>query len=87
MRPAFIFIVVGILASAAIHAQQAPASPAGEYETYATFPTSGGGLGVLPIPLPDSSAVGGVSLAFQAAVPGPGGGFAFTNGLVATFGY
>ncbi|MCI0588970.1 MAG: hypothetical protein L0323_19275 [Planctomycetes bacterium] len=53
----------------------------------ATFPTSGGGLGVLPIPLPDSPAVGGAALAFQAAVPGPGGGFAFSNGLVATFGY
>jgi hypothetical protein len=41
MRPTFTFIVVGILASAAALAQQAPVVPAGEYETYATFPTSG----------------------------------------------
>ena len=41
MRPTFILIVVGILASAAVLAQQAPVVPAGEYETYATFPSSG----------------------------------------------
>lgn len=41
MRPTFILIVVGILASAAVLAQQTPEVPAGEYETYATFPSSG----------------------------------------------
>jgi len=36
-----VFIAVGILVSAAVRAQQAPVAPAGEYETYATFPTAG----------------------------------------------
>jgi hypothetical protein len=53
----------------------------------ATFPISAGGTGALTIPLPDLPAAGGVALSLQAAVPGQGGGFAFTNGLVATFGY
>ncbi len=41
MRPTFIFIVVGIIASPAVLAQQAPVVPTGEYETYANFPSSG----------------------------------------------
>jgi hypothetical protein len=36
-----VFIAAGILGSAAVRAQQAPVAPVGEYETYATFPTSG----------------------------------------------
>jgi sugar lactone lactonase YvrE len=41
MRPTSIFLIVGILASAAVLAQQAPVAPASEYETYATFPSPG----------------------------------------------
>jgi photosystem II stability/assembly factor-like uncharacterized protein len=53
----------------------------------AAFPVTAAGTGGTSLSLPDFPAAGGFQLVLQAAVPGPSGGLALSNGVLATFGY